>query len=1441
MDPNLQGDEVFHFEMTKGKDGDVIMVWTLDLRSGRVSLRRESGKWVRERRDPDAVTITVTDDFVTDFLDQSTSKSAIQKSALAEKSHTFVLDEYNRAHTNKGRMDIHPWDGCVERVQKLGIMAGAVQTALSYLRDQSEKDAERDKKEAALHTIAVKAQLDKNPASAEACDTDGNTALHKAMDKGYPPGAIDAIFGRYPDAARVKSADSRYPLHLAMASCTHNDAIIKILRAYPQAANSKDGNGFMPIAYGTKGPDPMSPLPEPPQPPYVIRSVLQAQSESNFDCKDLEPYFFEHDGFVRLRDLLDVCEESIVGEHAKLTSAELCQGWTALNIAIGLNSEAAFTWLLSEHSKDPSFVHGDGEQLKRRAVEAAIASHDPVIRKWGNGYGRLLNRFRVASGDPVHVSRTCVVVFATELKIHAEGGIEIEVEHGVALKFLKDEAAYERELKNRQLIEKLGGDGRRLVISVEYHTSDLTPEDLAPFKGIGLIDEDEKDGNKLDQSNLKYMLVLARGSADLSDIISHRNVAGTNLHLALDIAISVAECLQYLNEKCNVMHGDVKSRNFVDTGFNYAAIDLDAAAQIGAAGEAGLAGRKKTSSGYLPPEQAAVVLNESRAVAKPSRRKSMHKRRRSSHVTVTSEISRIREEMSDPSKSADDIEMLLDQLREKQAELNVLSQHTPESIKASASYDMWGFGVMLYQLFTGRALFDMDVREDVERAELRRIATWHDSHKHRKLKAVKSKWPKVLLEKLLSKDPNDRPHSWFEVIHELKAFSSGDVKLKRMIQQFHRENQKHHQDNADNWEAINFERNAMHTELLAELKSGFDLTRKFVADLHNTAYPFVYDVVLIDPREAAVTNTAITSAKKAAAEESDLSAGFMERLNNARDFMTNVTETTVCAATAKVGKNGSPTYKLRLRCGVTFKVVVEYDIQEAAYSQIKKRLANVGVAVAAGVIKIGAVWNPVGKVARLFGYPIPDIPIELVKRGKDFLESLSDSSIDIAALKAQSKSNEGMGIAELVEFGDLLEKLEKRTNVAWSDYLFAWPDANSGLVTFVSDDAYPRHGGDTNQNHSDDESCDESDESDGDAKGTHEAANGDVQSALTAMAAFDLMRAASNERWKQAEEQQRKIAEQASKRDKELLAAMQCGFYNTRKFIADFKNVTCPFLFEILSESQIEQEVAAAAKEREMPIFAKPARIGTADRAPFKPIHPMIQSFKARLSNARRCFNRANDCIQQAMTSASLDIVLASLAAAKVDRTYVLRLLCGVTFEPVVEYKITTKKDRGMVKKLSFTASILARKLIRLGAVLNPRSVESQCVFGVETKDVPSEYATEAATFLHALEDERIDREWDDLMQLRSGKDGLGIQQLKEFEKLLNKLSSEKGAQDWRSVLFKWTDPQHPDLVTFVSAKVYPKHKTEDGVVSEDQPTPTKQKKIPPDSSRTQSTLCSIQ
>ena len=80
----------------------------------------------------------------------------------------------------------------------------------------------------------------------------------------------------------------------------------------------------------------------------------------------------------------------------------------------------------------------------------------------------------------------------------------------------------------------------------------------------------------------------------------------------------VAKNLHYLHSHCNMIHGDVKSRNVVeltldDGSSSWILIDLDAACRISEA-----AGQKLTSSAFYPPEMARYELQKDAGAQPPA-------------------------------------------------------------------------------------------------------------------------------------------------------------------------------------------------------------------------------------------------------------------------------------------------------------------------------------------------------------------------------------------------------------------------------------------------------------------------------------------------------------------------------------------------------------------------------------------------------------------------------------------------------------------------------------------------------------------------------------------------------------------------------------------------------------------------------------------------------
>ena len=317
-----------------------------------------------------------------------------------------------------------------------------------------------------------------------------------------------------------------------------------------------------------------------------------------------------------------------------------------------------------------------------------------------------LRKYQMEKEDK-HVSNTCVVGFGTEFDKISGDMQEIKV----ALKLFKDSSTFLHELEKQNTIMEIPDAGSFIMRVRAKYTSSKDGLSAAYADKIELC-KNVCWKEKHSKEKYKHLLVMdCLSSNDLSDILSHQNIAGKDILLVRSIAIDIAKCLQFLNEKCKVMHGDVKARNFVSRGegLGYAAIDFDNAAIIGSE----KAGQKQTSSGYLPPEQAVVEYH----------------------------------------------------MREK--------EQSPTEVNASPQYDMWCFGALLYYLCTGYQLFDVNDHEEVNSTELLKIVYWNDDGFDKLLQRKmpdSNDWQffKPLLKKLLKKDPEDRFKGWTEIIHKLE-------------------------------------------------------------------------------------------------------------------------------------------------------------------------------------------------------------------------------------------------------------------------------------------------------------------------------------------------------------------------------------------------------------------------------------------------------------------------------------------------------------------------------------------------------------------------------------------------------------------------------------------------------------------------------------------------
>ncbi|KAF0718233.1 Aste57867_1802 [Aphanomyces stellatus] len=437
---------------------------------------------------------------------------------------------------------------------------------------------------------------------------------------------------------------------------------------------------------------------------------------------------------------------------------------------------------------------------------SVLQTTDAAARKYFYDQIYFCGRYEIHDGPPIHVSSTAVVVHAIDHGIYKQlfnqhannavldqygydacvqilgqtdrarttnegslvsdfemydknkNGVLSEVEfmhycdqvhggeHSVAMKFMRNCDEYIREIDMRQ-----GWNSQSVV--------ELLP--MAPTEEFESQVCHLKLHANLNVAEYPHVLVMPLADRSLEDIYLKERPNDNHIRNMLQ---EIAVLLQQLHEN-SIIHGDLKKLNVLRVHSHMRLIDMDGASKAGQ--YFGL----KFSSGNLPPELFHKLKDE--------KEKEIHLQYWHSIVGSNTELW----EKVKPRNN-----WVVKTFHLSKDPQNILPY---EPVIATPALDMWAFGVMMYQLYSGVELIPTDRNQDVDESGIERAATWtKDDLSTRIQNKVSNPLVRDLLMKLLAIEPNDRisakamlSHEYFDVNYdpnEAKAFQVINSKLDQI-------------------------------------------------------------------------------------------------------------------------------------------------------------------------------------------------------------------------------------------------------------------------------------------------------------------------------------------------------------------------------------------------------------------------------------------------------------------------------------------------------------------------------------------------------------------------------------------------------------------------------------------------------------------------------------
>jgi serine/threonine protein kinase len=342
-----------------------------------------------------------------------------------------------------------------------------------------------------------------------------------------------------------------------------------------------------------------------------------------------------------------------------------------------------------------------------------------------------MGRFILKGDQHEYKSATCTVFIATD--------VEGDTKSHVALKFMKNASEFEQEKSSRKKLKDAAADDLSAFVVDIRESFDYS---YAPFKQSLNSASNFVINSKL--QDYPSLIVMPAADRNLRAIMDNERI--TDPAVIRRMFHEIVRAVKFMHDR-GVIHGDIKPRNVVRVNGQLVLIDLDASAEIGKQ-----YAWSKYSSAYLPPEAFAFDFISS------------------NEAPVSASVRRL-DATATPACTC------------SLAQIAPLRECIGACGLANRSHDMWSLGVLLYRFSARESLFPENDDDNIKEASdhLLQAAHWAPKFKDERLQKIDDTATRLLVSRLLQKDPRDRP---FSINHVLAMpFNEMDVIKMKLEEQ----------------------------------------------------------------------------------------------------------------------------------------------------------------------------------------------------------------------------------------------------------------------------------------------------------------------------------------------------------------------------------------------------------------------------------------------------------------------------------------------------------------------------------------------------------------------------------------------------------------------------------------------------------------------------------